>query len=113
MDYDDSETHYQVFQEDAFEGTGAPPPQPEGAPVTWRFATGPITSSEGRTAHQSWTRQEEEDLIRLVEELGEEQWDAVAERLGTGRTGRGAEHHWGLMTGTKTSDSRSTRRDAI
>ena len=39
--------------------------------MTWRFATGPITSSEGRPAHQSWTRQEEEDLIRLVEELGE------------------------------------------
>ena len=40
VDYDDSETHYQVFQEDAFEGTGAPPPQPEGAPKRWRSPLG-------------------------------------------------------------------------
>ena len=106
VEYTDGETEDEVLQEDAFAGAGAPPSQPEGAPKAWRFATEPTEPIE----RKRWTPQEEEDLRKLVEELGEEQWDAVAERLGTGRTGRGAEHHWGLMTGTKTSDSRSTGR---
>ena len=87
VEYTDGETEDEVLQEDAFAGAGAPPPQPEGAPKAWRFATEPTSSTR-------WTLREEEDLIRLVEELGEDQWDAVAERLGTGRTWHGVKGHW-------------------
>ena len=103
VEYTDGETEDEVLQEDAFAGAGAPPPQPEGAPKAWRFATEPTSSTR-------WTLREEEDLIRLVEELGEDQWDAVAERLGTGRTWHGVKGHWEVMTGTRTHDMRTTGR---
>ena len=47
-----------------------------------------------------WAEDEEASLKELVKELGDNQWDQVAERLGTGRSARGAEQHWEVMRGT-------------
>ena len=47
-----------------------------------------------------WVEEEEDDLKRLVEELGDARWEQVAEQLGTGRSTRGAEQHWEVMQGT-------------
>ena len=47
-----------------------------------------------------WAEDEEASLKELVAELGDNAWDQVAERLGTGRSARGAEQHWEVMRGT-------------
>ena len=47
-----------------------------------------------------WAEDEEASLKELVKELGDNAWDQVAERLGTGRSARGAEQHWEVMRGT-------------
>ena len=47
-----------------------------------------------------WAEDEEASLKELVSELGDNAWDQVAERLGTGRSARGAEQHWEVMRGT-------------
>merc|ERR1739841_36806 len=47
-----------------------------------------------------WAEDEETSLKELVAELGDNAWDQVAERLGTGRSARGAEQHWEVMRGT-------------
>ena len=106
VDYTDDETHYQVFQDDAFAGAGDPPAQPDGAPERWRFATGPTPPSP-KQQQGRWTPREEDDLCKVVAELGEAQWKAVAERLGTGRTAHGVEFRWGFLTG-KNDGSKST-----
>ena len=52
--------------------------------------------------HKKWTPQEENDLRKLVAELGEEQWAAVAERMGT-RSEKSVETHWKVLTGQRTA----------
>ena len=83
VEYTDGETEDEVLQEDAFAGAGAPPSQPEGAPKRWRFFDGPPPAEH--YVHKKWTPQEENDLRKLVAELGEEQWAAVSERMRTPR----------------------------
>ena len=49
-----------------------------------------------------WTQEEEERLKALVHELGSSgQWQAIAERLETGRTAAGVDQHYQLMTGRR------------
>ena len=104
VDYTDGDTFHQVLQQDPFAGAGTPPPQPDGAPERWRFPTGPTPLSPAERAWR-WTPREEHDLRRLVDELGDSAWDAVAERLGT-RNACGAERHWGVLTGVRTASGK-------
>ena len=49
-----------------------------------------------------WTQEEEDRLKALVLELGSSgQWQAIAERLETGRTAAGVDQHYQLMTGRR------------
>ena len=60
----------------------------------------PLNPTKKRRFAGRWAEDEEASLKELVKELGDNAWDQVAERLGTGRSARGAEQHWEVMRGT-------------
>ena len=46
-----------------------------------------------RVKNPRWTQEEDNHLRQSVQELGNS-WQAIADRLGTGRTPTGVEQHW-------------------
>merc|ERR1712046_14753 len=46
-----------------------------------------------------WRPPEEERLRALIGKFGESAWAFIAEQLDTGRTAKGVEQHWQVMTG--------------
>ena len=45
-------------------------------------------------SRSGWTQREDHEIKRMVEEDGAGDWDAKADRLGTGRTGNAAYQRW-------------------
>eukprot|EP00967_Tisochrysis_lutea_P094471 scaffold137339_cov33-Tisochrysis_lutea.AAC.3 len=57
--------------------------------------------SKGKVAR--WTADEEERLRGLVGDLTDINWDEIAQKLGTGRSGAGVDQHYQIMTGKRKS----------
>lgn len=67
-------------------------PTPSNLPKRDRRSTGKVAR---------WTPEEEDHLRALVGGIGEPDWEAVAQELGTGRTGTGVDQHYQIMTGKR------------
>ena len=51
------------------------------------------TRARGGTTPR-WSEEEERELLRLRESLGDRAWQGIADGLGTGRSASGVEQHW-------------------
>jgi hypothetical protein len=85
--YTDEQTIWEPLQDDAFVGDDAPPPQPDDAPLPWRFATGQEKDQQrldaryvGRTFIDNDAAGEGARKIVRIEKAGS-QWTAVAAQI--------------------------------
>lgn len=58
-----------------------PPPAPVGKPAGKAKKKGKSKTATTATEDKKWTKLEEEKLLRLVDEMGETQWEALARHL--------------------------------
>ena len=80
----------------------------EPAPEASAGGEGSAKKKRTRAAQSSarWTDAEDAQLLALVGELGHSgQWNTIAQRLGTGRTGPGCLQHWQILVGKRAKPS--------